>query len=551
MAKTILSPVQRQVARVSRRLFLQTAVDALVWCWTGALILAGGWFLLQPFVVHEAAPWLRWTVAGGALGLATVLATVVAVLRAPSRVAAALALDEKFGLRERVTTSLTLDPRLEQTPAGQALLADTNQRIRDLDVRSRFPVALTWMAVAPVAAALLAGLALLYEPSQSQATVTPKEELSQPPANPTELAQKMNELKKRNAERREAGKHKSEDLERLEAELEKIANKPRDTKEQLRERIKEMTALEEAMKNREKELSERSRSVKSQLQQMDKMSQKGMRDGPAKDLDKALSEGKLDKAKEEIERLIKKLEDNKMSQKEKEQLQKQLEEIQKKLERVADLKDKEEKLKQANLDPETLKREMSRLNEEKKKLKDLKDIAQKLGKCQQCLKEGNMEDASQALKAAGNKMAQMDLDDQDLESLRDQLARLQEAGECACKSMNPKSSDTDQPNEGGIGAGRRPLGEKGPYKSFDAKARVDFDPKGKKIFDGYAPGQNFKKKGGPEMAGEIKQAAQEAPEAVEQQRIPRAYRDSAKGFYRKLREQTEAAPKPAQAEEDK
>jgi len=102
---------------------------------------------------------------------------------------------------------------------------------------------------------------------------------------------------------------------------------------------------------------------------------------------------------------------------------------------------------------------------------------------------------------------------------------------------SPLDSDA-QDSPGGPGAGRRPLGEKGPSKSFDARARVDFDAKGKKIFDGYAPGQNFKKKGGAEMAGEIQQAAQEAPEAVEQQRIPRAYRDSAKGFYRRLREQT-------------
>jgi hypothetical protein len=544
--------LQRQVTRVSRRLFLQTVLDSLMWCWTGAFVVAGVWFLVQSAGVVTAEPWVRWAVAGGAVGLATVLAGVLALLRAPSKVAAALALDEKFGLKERVTTSLTLAPNLEQTPAGQALLEDATQRVRDLDVRSRFPVTLSWTAVAPVAAGFLAALALLYQPTPSQATLGTKEELAKPVTNPTELAQKMNELKKRAAEKREAGKHKSEELERLEAELEKIANKPRETKEQLRERIKEMTALEEQMKNREKELAEKSKSLKSQLQQMDKLSEKGMKDGPAKDLDKALSEGKLDKAKEEIERLIKKLENNELSQKQKEQLQKQLEEMQKKLERAADLKDKEEKLKQANLDPETLKREMARLQEEKKKLKDLKDLAEKLGKCQQCLKEGNLDDAKDAMKAAGKKMGEMDLDDQDLESLRDQLKRLQDAGECACKSMkgDPQANDTDQPNEGGIGAGRRPLGEKGPYKSFDAKARVDFDPKGKKIFDGYAPGQNFKKKSGPEMAGEINQAAQEAPEAVEQQRIPRAYRDSAKGFYRKLREQTEVPAKPQPQKED-
>ena len=61
----------------------------------------------------------------------------------------------------------------------------------------------------------------------------------------------------------------------------------------------------------------------------------------------------------------------------------------------------------------------------------------------------------------------------------------------------------ESPNDGGIGAGQRPLGKKGPYKSFEAKVKTEFDPKGKKIFDGYAPGQNFKKKGSVDMAGEI------------------------------------------------
>src|SRR5262249_29883496 len=152
-----------------------------------------------------------------------------------------------------------------------------------------------------------------------------------------------------------------------------------------------------------------SRSLKQQLQQMDKLMQKSFNDGPAKDLDKALSEGKFDQAKEEIERLVKKLSNNELSQKEKEQLQKQLEEIQKKLERAANLKDKEEQLKKANLDPETLKREMQRLDEEKKKLKDLQDIANKLGQCQKQLKEGDLDQAAESLKAAANKMGDMEL----------------------------------------------------------------------------------------------------------------------------------------------
>ena len=97
--------------------------------------------------------------------------------------------------------------------------------------------------------------------------------------------------------------------------------------------------------------------------------------------------------------------------------------------------------------------------------------------------------------------------------------------------------DSDQ--EGGNpipGAGRRPLGKEGAVRSFDTKPKGEFDPKGKKIFDGYAPGQSFKKRSGAELVGAIKQASQDAPEALEQQRIPKAAREMAKGYFRNLRD---------------
>lgn len=78
------------------------------------------------------------------------------------------------------------------------------------------------------------------------------------------------------------------------------------------------------------------------------------------------------------------------------------------------------------------------------------------------------------------------------------------------------------------------MGDDQGTRSFQAKQRSDFDPKGKKRFEGYAPGQNFRKKTSAEMVGEVKQASQEAPEAIEQQRIPRAARDIAKGYFRGL-----------------
>src|SRR5262245_21959875 len=117
MSAPVAPPLFRQLRRVSRRLFFQTVVNCLAWCWSAALVLSAAWFLLQPFLIADAPPWLRWTVAGGTFGVATVLAGGLAILLAPSRLAAALSLDERFGLKERVTTSLTLTPELAVTPA--------------------------------------------------------------------------------------------------------------------------------------------------------------------------------------------------------------------------------------------------------------------------------------------------------------------------------------------------------------------------------------------------------------------------------------------------
>ncbi len=430
MASASLSPLHRQVARVHRRLLLQTLVNSLIWCWTGAILVCVGWFLLQPHLLSEplrSSNALRWAVAGGIVGAGTLLAAVLCWLRAPSRLTAALSLDERFGLKERVTTSLTLAPEQETSPAGQALLEDVNQRIKDLHVGSRFPLRVSWTAaLVPVCAALLAVVAIFYDPTNSQVTASTPDERNQLPVNATEIDQKMKDLKKKVREKPAVAKIKSQELEELEAELEKIANRPRGTKEEIRERVKEMTALEKTMQQREKEMAERARSLKKQLERLDSLAQKEG-EGPAKDLQKALSEGKLDKAREELEKLNKRLQNNELTAKEKEQLKRQLENMKNKLERLAQQKDQQQQLKEANLDPETLQRELKELKKESQKLGDLQDLANQLGQCQKCLKEGDMKGASQSLSQASAKMQSMEGQDEDLQDLRDQLRRLQDA----------------------------------------------------------------------------------------------------------------------------
>jgi hypothetical protein len=545
MKRSAPPPLQEQLRRVRRRLSAQGLLDRLIiWCSAG-VVLTTMWFLFQPVLFHSPPSWLRWAVSGGILILMMMVASVMSALKAPNGLAAALALDEEFGLRERVTTSVTLTPGQTSSPAGEALVADANDHIRNLDVGTRFPIRIgRKAAILPALAFVLALVAVFYEPARDNRLAAGLDkDGGQSPLNASQIDQKMASLKRKTEPGPRMPKEKSEELKQLEAELERIASKPRETKNQLRERIKEMTALEETMKNRERELADRMRSLKQQLQRLDQASRKESGEGPAKDLQKALAEGRLDKASEEIERLTKRVQENKLSAKEKEQLRRQLEDLQNKLERLAKQTDKEDRLRQANLDPETLKRELEQLKKEEQKLKGLQELAKQMGQCQKCLNNGDMEGAAKGLANAGDQLKKMDLDEENLSDLRDQLQRLEDAKECCCRGegTNPKDGDLLADSENpGIGAGRRPDGKKdGRFSTYDARAKVEFDPKGKKIFDGYAPGQNFRKRNGAELAGEIKQASQEAPEAIEQQRIPKPARDMAKGYFQKMREQAD------------
>ena len=172
--------------------------------------------------------------------------------------------------------------------------------------------------------------------------------------------------------------------------------------------------------------------MRQQLKQMERMAGKsGNEDGPAKDLQKALSQGNLEQAKEEMEKLSKKLKENRLTAQEKEQLAKQLKKLQEELERAAKQQDKIDQLKklhqEGKLDAEALKREMQRLQQDSAKLQDLQKMADQLGQVRKNLQQGNGDAASAGLSAAADTAKSMELGDDDLRDLRDQLQRLRDA----------------------------------------------------------------------------------------------------------------------------
>jgi hypothetical protein len=543
MADSVRTLLQRQVARAGRRLFLQTLVDMLIWCWVTALAVAAGWFLVRLYVFGQAIDGTSWAVAGGALAAGAVLAVVLACLRAPSRLAASLLVDDRFGLKERVTTSLTLTPALEHTPAGQALLADVGERVQELDVASRFPVRLSWSAaLVPAGAVLLLLGAFFLEPLRGQAKSSPGNDLEEPPANAAEIKEKLQKLANKPSEKKEDQKDKSEKLRQIEADLDKLVNKPHDTRQDLRERTQEINDLQAEMKQREKELADKSQALKEQLKSLDRFSHRNDPDGPATPLEKALAKGDFKKAVEEAEKLSKKLEEQQLSDKEKEELEKQLKDLKEELQKMAEQKEEEQKLEELNrkgeLDEDALQQEMERIKQKKANLKEAKELADQLEQCQQCMKQGNTEGAAQALKRAMSKMKKMGGDAEELKDLANKLQALQECKKCMGQGMCEGQNGNGM-NKGRFPGTKRPETKEGDFKAQLKRERLDFDPKGEKEITDFVQGRSFKKKASSEMAGEIKQASQEAPEAVERQRLPRAASDMTRGYYENLRNETE------------
>ena len=88
-------------------------------------------------------------------------------------------------------------------------------------------------------------------------------------------------------------------------------------------------------------------------------------------------------------------------------------------------------------------------------------------------------------------------------------------------------------------AGRRPESKEGPTNKIDARTRAEMT-KGEMRIEGFEKGFNLKRpKKSSEIAGEIRQASQEAPEAIDRMRIPKAMSDISKGYFENLRRSTE------------
>jgi hypothetical protein len=423
MSELELKDLHAKVGRVRRRQYLQRFLQALPWCLTGGLVLALAWWLVQPWL-GAALAW--WTPFLAALGAGLLAAASWVMYHRPTGVDSALALDDAFDLKERVTTVLTLNGELRDSPAGVALLEDTRAKVDGLDVASRFPLSLPRSAVlVPVAALGFALLVFLYDPSVGKSNIPDKavaENKKEEPLVDKNLLEKVKEERKRRTK-----DPASEDAEKLDDALDRIIDKLDKANKQadVQLAIQDMTQLGEEIRKRQEELSSL-KEITKKLQNDSDLKKKD--EGPTKDLKDALSKADLEKAKEEIKKLADQLKKGELSEEQKKELQNKLKELEQKLKDLAEQKERRERIEKSNMDPEQKKKELAKLDKEMKKLQDLKNLADKLSQCQQSMQQGNMQEAAQSL---GEALDQLQLDEKELQQLQQMAMDLDKLKECS------------------------------------------------------------------------------------------------------------------------
>ena len=458
-----LSPIQRPVRAARRRLLWQKLVSRVPLGLSAGLGLGAVYLLCEPMLSEFVQAEARWWIVGGLAGAGTLVAGLTAFRRRPDFRSTALEVDSRFELRERLTSALGLSEAERNTPAGRALVADAAAKAAPINVRDRFPIRPRATAgLVPVVAGL-AALAFFFPLTSARDLIAggdagnkadAVEEAKADVKNPTPFTQrnKPPELIART--------DKSKELQDLEESINDLIKKHdtkpnRDDAEKLREKVADLTALEQKVKAFNEEKRDRLEKLEKQLETLNRLNKdKDFEDGPAKELNKALQQGDLPKAKDELEQLKKKIKENKLDEKEKEQLKNQIEKMREQLDKSDKNKEREQKLKQMldkakkegrEQDAESLDRELKQLQKECAECKEAsKDLAESLKKAKQALDKGDAEEAAKELENAAKNLEKTEGDLKDLEESEQNLQRLKEEKGEACKKCKGNKSGDDR-----------------------------------------------------------------------------------------------------------
>lgn len=531
-----MDTLRKQVRRAQRRIMLQRFLGILCWCWFATLLVAAVGIGVSKYFPEQLARVADWHWVAGALGAGLLIALAGTFLRRQPALDAAIEVDRRFGLRERVSSVLTLSREELETPIGMALLDDAQHRVNKIYIPERFQVRLGRSSLLPLAPAIIVALVALFVPprvieQQAEATQDLAAVKKQVKESSDALRKKMLEQRK---EAREKGLKDAEELfdklERGAKELSKGDTDRKQTLVNLNDLAKEIEKRRQGMGDAEQ--------LKKQLNQL-----KDLKQGPADKMANALKNGDIQEAIKELEQLKQQLREGKLNEDSKKKLADQMADMQKKIKEMAEnhkkkMEDLEQRIQQKREagqkeEANELQRQLDRMAMQNQQMKQMQEMGEKLGQCSKCLQEGKPEEAMAQLEGLQANLNEMKQQLDEMEMLDAALDEISEAK----NGMQGMGRKGDRPGDG-LGAGRgygdRPE-ERTDTKFHDSLVKQKTG-KGAAVVTGFAEGPNAKGQVTQEISAQLEAAKSDSSDPLTDQRLPRDYRDHAKGYFNAFRE---------------
>ncbi|GIW95993.1 MAG: hypothetical protein KatS3mg110_4034 [Pirellulaceae bacterium] len=545
-----MNEIYRLVRRVWRRMMLERFLRVLGWALVAGLVV-GGLGALASKIWVLPIPVEQWVSAWFAAGVTGGLLVAVAITwwRRLSMLDAALEIDRRFALSERLSSCLAMTEPERQTLAGQALLEDARLRIQQLDVAGQFRVRAHWSLAIPVPLAAMLVLGLWWIPN-AEARIRDRSPASQ---DRRQLLQQQAAKLERQL-RRQQEKLSQEALEQaqqlfsdLQRSLEDLQKQPVSDRKQV---LAQLNELKDKIEEKRRELGGMEQ-LRRQLENL-----KGLNSGPGQELANALRQGDYSKAREALQQLKEKLASNSLSEAEKKELAGQLEAIQRKLtefqqqyeearrelERQLAAAQRAGNLEAAN----QIQQKLNQLQSMQSQMNQLGQLADALSQASQSLRQGDSRQAVAQLQQAAGQLARMQTDMETLQACEAMLDELEAMSEdwlsdsqmAASQNMGFGGMDGQDDQVGGFGLGRgRGRGDR-PEQATDTQSyesRVAGKlQRGKAVITGST--------GGPNLPGESFESVKEAVQAdftqqtepVEDIQLPRDQQEHTKEYFQKF-----------------
>lgn len=528
--------LKQQVRRARRRLVLQRFLSVLSWNWFGWLLAAAIVVAVGKFVPLHLPDW-TWPVASLALGFLTTVVWCFVTRR--SELEAALEIDRRFGLKERVSSTYALAPDQFDSPAGRALIEDARKRVERLHVADQFRVRLgrwSWLPLLPGLAVFLIALFLQPAINQNKAggSVANKAEKKQVKAS-------IAPMRKKSLEHRKQARDKNlPEAEELFAKLEQgVKSLSQGETPDKKQALVELNDLAKDFEQRRRQLGAADK-VAEQMKQL-----KDLEKGPADKMADALKNGDFQMAVKELKMLRDKLENGQLDADAKAALEKQLKQMEDKLLKMAQAHEKarqnlkkqidELKKKGQHQQAKELEEKLAQMRQQKNQMELAKQLAEKLGQCSKCMQNGDQAGAAKAmskleqqladLQQEADELAMLDEAMSDLEMAKDSMSCKKCGGE-GCQACMGGGNRFGKPGMGlgrGRGTGPRPE-EKTDSRFYNSKVKQQTG-KGAALVVDFVDGPNMKGKVQQQVQSDFEAAESGDADPLTSQQLPRGYRE--------------------------